>query len=424
MIDKNPNQFRIHEHAIGCERCHGPGDAHAKIHSQLKVDTSLVDRIVQPAKLDRDVSEAICSQCHLQGEVFVSATGKNIWNYRPGESLSSLRTDFKTASQASEFRIVGHTEQLHASPCYQQSSTLTCISCHNPHHHNQAAASIDAYRNACAKCHDDAACGIELATRQKANSDNCSKCHMPKRDTNVTHAALHHHTIGIHRESFQAIDETPSSESRMVAANDSSTSDSEVYPILIDQRLSQQELDRRWALAVHHFVFNGRQDESIQQEMPRAKRVLLELHRAGLVDADVMAALAKDYLDAGMIEPAKQLATSLVQNEPLFPDAKTNAMDILAQVAFRQQDNASALQWYQQLTQARRVSGDHYLMGICQTNAGQVDDAIRSLKQALRIDPSLIVAHEQMAALLDHQGKSDQAAAHRMAIRELRVAAP
>ncbi|WP_160168299.1 hypothetical protein [Novipirellula maiorica] len=424
VVNQNPNQFRVHEHAIGCERCHGAGAAHGEKHQSIDRNASLVDDIVNPARLDRRESEAICAQCHLQGALFVTAAGKDAWDFRPGDRLSDTRTDFNIAKQDDEFRIVGHTEQLHASRCYQISTTLTCIHCHDPHRHNQGEVSRDLYRQACLQCHDDASCGVELSKRVDTNANDCSVCHMPKRETNVTHAALHHHTIGIHHESYRGIQQTPPETARLVRSGGNEEGKSPIHPISPDRTLSPEEQDRRWALAIHHLVFNDRHDEAILRELPRAKRLLLNSHRAGAVDSDVQATLAKDYLDAGVLAPAKQLASMVVKRETSVSDAKINAIDVLAQIAFRQQDNATAMQWYQQLTKYRRVAGDHYLLGICQINAEQIDEAIASLRQALRIAPNLVVAHEQMAVLLDHQGESDQAAAHRIAVRDLRAAAP
>ena len=52
-------------HAIGCERCHGPGELHA-------ADPILVGgrdlTIVNPAALEPELRDAVCQQCHLNGQ--------------------------------------------------------------------------------------------------------------------------------------------------------------------------------------------------------------------------------------------------------------------------------------------------------------------------------------------------------------------
>src|SRR5262249_3454658 len=47
-------------HAIGCERCHGPGALH--------VTGDLDHTIVNPARLPPPLRDAVCEQCHLEGE--------------------------------------------------------------------------------------------------------------------------------------------------------------------------------------------------------------------------------------------------------------------------------------------------------------------------------------------------------------------
>jgi hypothetical protein len=51
-------------HAIGCERCHGPGELHVAL-------PPLVDgkdmTIVNPANLEPPLRDAVCEQCHLNG---------------------------------------------------------------------------------------------------------------------------------------------------------------------------------------------------------------------------------------------------------------------------------------------------------------------------------------------------------------------
>src|SRR5947208_14106694 len=59
-------------HAIGCERCHGPGQLHVREGSAPgPVDST----IVNPRKLEPALREAVCQQCHLEGEGGVGRPG-------------------------------------------------------------------------------------------------------------------------------------------------------------------------------------------------------------------------------------------------------------------------------------------------------------------------------------------------------------
>ena len=99
--------------------------------------------------------------------------------------------------------------------------------------------------------------------------------------------------------------------------------------------------------------------------------------------------------------------------------AYVGAVDVLGQLALRDEDNQSALNWYRQLTKRRRVSGDFFLLGICESNAGNRDQAIKALEQALLIDPMLIPAHQQLALLLEQSGEIERSRLHLDVIRKI-----
>src|SRR5262249_40648092 len=51
------------EYAIGCERCHGPGELHVKARrAGTPVEEAFDDTIVNPAKLKPSLRDAICEQ--------------------------------------------------------------------------------------------------------------------------------------------------------------------------------------------------------------------------------------------------------------------------------------------------------------------------------------------------------------------------
>src|SRR5262249_50750265 len=81
-------RMRIVEEAIGCERCHGPGEKH--VESQLAGHASgeeALPSIINPRRLPRKLAEAICQQCHLQGDIQIGGRRVRAPEYRPGEPL-------------------------------------------------------------------------------------------------------------------------------------------------------------------------------------------------------------------------------------------------------------------------------------------------------------------------------------------------
>ena len=74
------------EDAIGCEACHGPGKKHAG--SEDAAD------IVNPAKLEKRLSDMICEACHTDGND--TGTGEFPFSagFQPGKSLTDYYSDF------------------------------------------------------------------------------------------------------------------------------------------------------------------------------------------------------------------------------------------------------------------------------------------------------------------------------------------
>ena len=135
-VDGALHRLSIKETAIGCERCHGPGEKHvAKWQTKrLAIRDQVNDSsIVHPGKLSRDVNEAICAQCHLRGDATVVRTGKMLSDFQLGMLLSDIRIDYQLVTNAGAMKVVGHADQMHASSCYKQSATMTCTTCHDMH---------------------------------------------------------------------------------------------------------------------------------------------------------------------------------------------------------------------------------------------------------------------------------------------------
>jgi hypothetical protein len=153
--------------SISCDRCHGPGEAHAK--------KPVPGSILNPAKLRGAVRDSICEQCHLAGEVRIPNPGKSMADFQPGRSLEESYTVYVAAQPAGKtLKVVSHAEQLALSFCARNSGgKLWCGSCHNPH---ESPANPAAYfRERCLNCH-----GTTLEKSHAAAGRDCVACHMPR----------------------------------------------------------------------------------------------------------------------------------------------------------------------------------------------------------------------------------------------------
>lgn len=181
----------ILEHVIGCERCHGPGASHVEHHRNPQ-NSSIVDSIVEPSKLDHFRRDAVCHQCHLQAKKTIPRFGRRSFDFRPGDRLSDIWVAFR--GSRSNQQAVTQAEQMLASTCYRASQgKLGCISCHDAHSVPQGNP-VPVFERRCLACHGprQTECSASMADR---GGKSCLDCHMPRFDSNIPHTALTDHRI-------------------------------------------------------------------------------------------------------------------------------------------------------------------------------------------------------------------------------------
>src|SRR5580700_1829622 len=191
----------FHELAIGCENCHGPGEAH--VREMREGDSSAegsTHSIVNPAKLEPWLADNICMSCHQTGDAIVLKPGKDYRDFKPGTPLDDTLGIFMVPPQrdSPQTDLLEHYFSMTLSKCYRSSGGhLSCITCHDPHVQPLAQDAPAYYRQKCLACHTEKSCALPLAIRQRRTpSDDCAGCHMPKRDVAViAHAVLTNHRI-------------------------------------------------------------------------------------------------------------------------------------------------------------------------------------------------------------------------------------
>ncbi len=232
-IEEQRIDTRVAEFGIGCEACHGPGEAHVRAnrdpirrygrHLFATPDTT----ITQPVRLPGQVSSQTCGQCHGIWE-FPDQAAERSANahglpYRPGAELSATRFFAQPTRNAAspamqrllaedpgfirdsfwpdgKVRVSGREYNgLIESPCFAKASeparTMSCFSCHSMHGtpddmrpsrewaDDQLAPAMDGDR-ACTSCHPSIASSPAALTAHtghgaESSGSRCYNCHMP-----------------------------------------------------------------------------------------------------------------------------------------------------------------------------------------------------------------------------------------------------
>jgi hypothetical protein len=363
------------ELAIGCENCHGPGAANVR---EMQGDSapapeSADHSIVNPAKLKPWLADNICVSCHQTGDARVLKPGKNYRDFRPGTPLDDTMSILMvppTRDAPPRADLLQHYFSMTSSKCYRASGArLSCITCHDPHvqsAHDEAPAY---YRQKCLSCHTEKSCAVPLAIRQHKNSpDDCTGCHMPKRDiTVISHSSLTNH--------------------RIVATAE------EPFPDETFHLATPQLPD-----LVHLNAVPERKDST-----PSLLTIL-----------EAYAQLIEQY-------PQYRARYRAVANqlEALEPD-NVIVLEALADGALAQgtaEANAAALRYLDRaVTNGANAPADYERLATLLAGAGRPGDAVKALQQGIRLAPYDVTLYRQLAGVYLALGRtSDEAAILRQA---------
>ncbi len=398
------NRLTVTEHAIGCERCHGPGSLHQELHTRQKLPAGANDTtIVHPGKLPRMLQEAICSSCHLGGAATVAVRGRQISDFQPGRPLTDFRIHYRAEGANEPMAVVGHAEQLHLSACYQKSETMTCLSCHDPHASARPADRVAYYRAKCLTCHTQRGCKLDLPHRlKKEPADDCTACHMPRGKTEVPHVAFTHHRIGLHPQK----------------TSQDTTAAPKLVPINESPLLAQADRERNLGLAYLMARLNPQYSRHTADYLRRARTHLESAYASGLRDAETVLALADLAApgDPGRVAHAREgLAARF-----LTPRARVRALTILARYDFQNNDLPGAIPDLEELGKRQRFADDWRILGLCRLRTNSPTQAVAALKKAVEIRPFRPSTYSALADAYQRLGEVRLAEEHRQKARWLR----
>jgi hypothetical protein len=381
------------ELSIGCERCHGPGQEHVRLH-QTMVAEDIEDPIVNPSRLDPSRRDAVCFQCHLQGQDTVLRYGRTDFDFRPGMHVGDVWTvllEGPGVADDESTKAVGHVQQMLASRCYMESrGKLGCLSCHDPHSSVPEASAVGHYRLKCLVCHTDRGCSEPTAIRRRTSAeDSCVTCHMPRLDANdVPHSSRTDHRI-VRRYDSQ---KQESSEAVHVG-----------MPQIFDAdavKLSQAEMDRARGLFMSKLAMR-QESAKLGAEV---ERLLTPWSQTAPDDLPVLNALAL----AAALQQKPERATAFWKAMLAISPENETALNSLALQAIALGRQHDALQFMDEYLAVNpwnvRMHGQRsWLLA----RLGRDAEAIDAAKQAIELDPSHAEAYHCLAAMYARLGRTE-----------------
>jgi predicted CXXCH cytochrome family protein len=407
-IGGSSDRLQVKELGIGCERCHGPGSLHTarwstspQEQSQQGVKEEFDPTIVHPARLSREEQEYVCAQCHLQSEQVVPVPQRGGDQFRPGLRLADFVTHFKQADKSGKMTVVGHIEQMHDSKCYTQSSTLTCLTCHDPHQRVENENLVSYYRDKCLACHNDSSCGLEKPVRlERDREDRCYHCHMPKGDTDLAHFAFTHHRIGLHGQ-----DSEPS------LLTEDTTDLPSLVPFYDDSHLPQAIRERAEGLAYLKFAISEKSHRRSDRAIGRAFPLLKSVIDGERKDSAVESALAQYYWRR---KPPKtiEFGQAALTDEQMSSMTRTNSNYVVGTTFFDAGELERAKPYIESMVQLRRQAEDWMLLSIVRQRGRDMPGAIAAAHKAAEIEPDRPDLQNMLKELYTLAGDTKRAATY------------
>lgn len=188
-----------------CERCHGPGRAHATAYrdaAEKKTHVEGPSMIVHPARLNAESSTALCAQCHSLRDItqpgFVG--GADYFDhFTPILEYAQQRNhDPAYWPDGRPRRFSNDAIGFWQSQCFSKGGA-TCVQCHEDVHepdvdrHPAIAKKEEAL---CLSCHAAIARDTQAHSKHEATTATCASCHMPRTVISLRHR-MPDHTISV-----------------------------------------------------------------------------------------------------------------------------------------------------------------------------------------------------------------------------------
>ena len=347
---------------VTCERCHGPGSAHAAGAP-----------IVNPAKLSPTLRDQVCMQCHLEGNAAIERSGKHLYDYRPGKNLFDfIRYFVLTGNVPQSLRATSQFEALAQSACKKKSrDAMSCMSCHDPHQTVAPENRVAFYRAKCIACH-----GAAFAAKHHNKQEDCASCHMPAAfSSDVAHTQVTDHRI---------LRRPPSG---FRASSSADLPSLEPFPPGDASLPDLRDLALAWQSIV---------DSGMTKAQPQTERLLRSALAQSPGDPALLSALAYAVEKRGDDNQARALYKKVLDLDPASIDAATN-LGVLEAKQGRMTDAVRLWQSAFRRAPGKSEIGMNLALVSCQS--GRFDAARDYVLRVLQFNPDLGSAKKLLSRL-------------------------
>jgi Cytochrome c554 and c-prime len=301
--------------------------------------------IINPAKLPVRARDSVCEQCHLEGVARVLNAGKSLSDFSPGTDLEDTLAIYVVPQAGDGVQAVSQEEQLARSRCARES--VGKLWCGTCHDPHSRATNRDAEIKAtCTSCHPT------LSPASHPNLSQCVSCHMPRRSpTDVAHAALTDHRI-----------------------------------------LARPDATPRLALSTPPQIRAWHEPPPDLQQRDLALAYLEASARPGFQH---LGDLAENLLKS--LPPSQQNGDAAV-------------LAALGDISLSRADAADALAFFHRACELEPSWGEYAMyLGISLKQNADPAGAVRELRRAIQLDPSLERSYLELSALYAKEGRLSEA---------------
>jgi Flp pilus assembly protein TadD len=400
-------------HAIGCERCHGPGEKHAEARGRdARPEGGFDGSIVNPSRLEWPLRENVCEQCHLGGVLRQTRRGRDWFDYRPGTPLDDFLFVFVSNPELPDTHLaVGQVEQMRRSKCFLKSEgkeKLGCVSCHDPHWRPEGADAVRHFRQRCLACHQTKGCAEPEAKRlAKRPDDSCVACHMPRAQTgDIAHTSLTDHSVP----------RVPGASAFAVPPGPNTLPYVPFHALPLGP--GHEERRRDLALALVRLSARGQMPQSMQRRVVAESATMLETRlRAAPTDPEGWAALAQARVMQSRPEDALEALRHATAQGP-------NNARVLALIASLELGRGRADEGVRFLTRAAEINP--YLpayrknLTLELTKRQDWEGVTGHARAWVRLEPNDVEARQSLIQSLLERGQRDEARRAFDALRALK----